>query len=155
MSEEVSSGGNLLVKTVLGAIAAAVIAITPFTMGEEGTVYKAYRDPVGKPTICNGHTKGVKMGDVATEAQCQAYLREDLTEAMIYVVRYSPGIIDNEQALKASGDFVMNTWPVPFKNSPMARYFNDSEWENGCNAFIGYYTASTFRERQKPYNCRQ
>lgn len=42
---------------------------------------KAYQDQGGIWTIGYGHTRGVKMGDVITEAQAETYLKGDLMEA--------------------------------------------------------------------------
>ena len=40
----------------------------------------AYLDLVGVPTICFGHTKGVRLGDHMTDAQCAALLRSEVLE---------------------------------------------------------------------------
>jgi len=68
-----------LVRTTLaaagmGAAAMAAVFIQPL----EGTKLEAYRDAVGVWTICTGHTGGVRPGDVATEAECDALFRSDL-----------------------------------------------------------------------------
>ena len=44
----------------------------------EGLRLRAYRDPVGKPTIGFGHTQGVRMGDVITEEQANILLDLDM-----------------------------------------------------------------------------
>lgn len=50
---------------------APVMALAlPFTAHEEGLRTKAYLDSVGVPTICYGHTEGVRLGDVKTEKEC-------------------------------------------------------------------------------------
>lgn len=53
-------------------IAGAVVA--PF----EGRSLVAYLDPVGIPTICEGVTVGVKLGDAATDAECDDALQREL-----------------------------------------------------------------------------
>ncbi len=59
------------------AIAAAVIAcVSTF----EGLRTVAYRDPIGIPTVCFGETRGVKMGDSYTVAQCKDMLGDGLKE---------------------------------------------------------------------------
>lgn len=40
----------------------------------EGLRLTAYKDIVGVPTICYGETLGVKLGDKATKAECDAML---------------------------------------------------------------------------------
>jgi GH24 family phage-related lysozyme (muramidase) len=44
----------------------------------ESLKLKAYFCPAGVPTIGWGHTKGVKIGDIITEAQAEQYLADDL-----------------------------------------------------------------------------
>lgn len=56
----------------------------------EGLKLAAYRDTGGVPTIGVGHTRGVEMGDVITEAQADQFLREDLEQAMADVRRLFP-----------------------------------------------------------------
>lgn len=41
---------------------------------------KAYRDPVGIPTVCVGETKGVKMGQTYTRQQCLDMLYQRIEE---------------------------------------------------------------------------
>ena len=47
----------------------------------EGLILKAYKDPVGVPTIGYGHTKNVTIGQVITEKQAQEYLKQDVFSA--------------------------------------------------------------------------
>jgi lysozyme len=61
---------------VTGAVALAVVFIAPW----EGVEVRAYRDIVGVPTICYGETRGVKMGDTATLAECQTMLAKGVAE---------------------------------------------------------------------------
>lgn len=55
----------------------------------EGCHLTAYKDPVGIPTIGYGHIKGVKMGMQITQAQADAYLKEDVVSAEKAVSKYS------------------------------------------------------------------
>ena len=55
-----------------GAFTAAGLIAVGIVGGFEGLRTKAYRDVVGVPTICFGETRGVKMGDTATDAQIGA-----------------------------------------------------------------------------------
>jgi len=50
--------------------AALALAISMLA-GFEGVRTVAYRDPVGIPTVCMGETRGVKIGDTYTLAQCK------------------------------------------------------------------------------------
>lgn len=54
--------------------------LTLLVGGFEGLRTAAYLDPVGIPTICFGETRGVKMGDRKTKAECEAMLGSRLIE---------------------------------------------------------------------------
>lgn len=53
---------------------------------------KAYRDIAQVPTACDGITKGVRMGQVYTEAQCSALLERELVEHATDVMACSPAL---------------------------------------------------------------
>ena len=68
-------------KAIGGVAGAAVIAaIVAFIGPWEGRRYVAYQDIVGVWTICEGHTKGVKPGDTATDLQCDEMAAQDVAE---------------------------------------------------------------------------
>lgn len=69
--------------TVKGLIAGSAMLLALATgtiMQFEGRELRAYQDIVGVWTICDGETKGVKPGDVATHAECDAMLARNLRE---------------------------------------------------------------------------
>ena len=71
---------------IAGASAAAISSA--MIVDWEGTVYTAHFDTYAKIwDICSGHTKGVKPGDTATQAQCDQYLTEDKARATADVAR--------------------------------------------------------------------
>lgn len=49
-----------------------------FIKGFEGLRTKAYPDTGGKPTLGYGHTAGVKLGDIITEAEALKVFKSDL-----------------------------------------------------------------------------
>ena len=68
--------------------AGAAIIAAAMTAGWEGKVNRAHFDPYAKIwDICYAHTKNVKAGDVATDAQCDAWLIEDQAAAKAAVNR--------------------------------------------------------------------
>ena len=73
----------------LAASGASAVAIAAaMTMQWEGKTNTAYYDAAGHVwTICYGHTKGVKAGDVATDDQCEQYLISDQASAAADVRR--------------------------------------------------------------------
>lgn len=61
-------------------VAAFLLVAFPLVAKWEGKENHAYKDIVGKPTICYGETRGVKMGDYKTDAECKAMLEAGLVE---------------------------------------------------------------------------
>lgn len=53
---------------IAGAVTLAIVLVAGF----EGIRRTSYRDPVGIPTICYGHTQGVKLGQTKTQAKCDS-----------------------------------------------------------------------------------
>lgn len=66
--------------TLSAAGAGAIVAY-------EGLHKVAYVDPVGIVTVCAGHTKTAKLGQVKTDAECEALLKEDVKDAEAAVRR--------------------------------------------------------------------
>ncbi len=62
------------------SIAVFLALALPLIGGWEGMRNDAYLDLVGVPTICYGHTKGVRLGDHMTDAQCKTLLRSEVLE---------------------------------------------------------------------------
>jgi len=62
----------------LKASAVLLAGAVAFVGAWEGLSLVAYRDSVGVPTICYGSTRGVRMGDRATRAECDAMFTADL-----------------------------------------------------------------------------
>lgn len=61
-------------------VAPWLVLCVPAATVAEGFRRSAYLDSVRVPTICMGETLGVKMGDIATTAQCEALLKSRLIE---------------------------------------------------------------------------
>lgn len=86
----------------------------------EGCKLTAYRDSVGIPTIGVGHTKGVKMGMTITQAQADAYLREDLIPCEQTLNKL--GINFTQNAFDALCSWIFNLGSGAFNSSTMKRY---------------------------------
>jgi lysozyme len=69
------------VRALIAGGAGCIAIATCFIGGKEGQVLTAYQDARGNWTICDGHTQGVKKGDTANPAECQAYLQQDVAAA--------------------------------------------------------------------------
>lgn len=57
-------------KLAAATVAAVVALALPMVKLWEGRSLVAYRDIAGIPTICDGETRGVEMGDTATAEEC-------------------------------------------------------------------------------------
>lgn len=62
---------------IAGSVALMALATTVIS-GFEGRELRAYQDIVGVWTICEGETKGVKQGDVATHAECDTMIAKNI-----------------------------------------------------------------------------
>jgi lysozyme len=65
-------------RALISVVAVSVAAASAFVAPWEGLRTTAYRDPVGVLTVCIGETKGVKVGDTYTAAECRAMLDVEL-----------------------------------------------------------------------------
>ncbi|AQT27767.1 endolysin [Ralstonia phage RS-PI-1] len=97
----------------------------------EGEVLTAYRDPVGIPTICRGHTAGVQMGDKATPDECDALAHMDTMDALRDVDRLVKVELNGNE-LGAYTDFVYNVGATKFASSTMLRKLNAGDHAGAC-----------------------
>lgn len=107
---------------------------------QEGTAYKAYRDPIGIPTICNGKTEGVKMGDIATPKECADWLGPRLQAETAYVRSVTRGTLPNTRAV-ALADFTYNVGRGAYARSSILRKLNAGDVAGGCQALTLYIYA--------------
>lgn len=114
--------------------AAALAAACALAIPAEGLRTKAYRDPVGIPTICFGSTKGVMLGDTATPEQCKAMLTKEMLESIDAVDRCVPNLPVNVSA--AFADAVFNLGPkiaCDTARSTAARKLKAGDYVGACN----------------------
>lgn len=91
-------------------VAAGIAAALPLIVLFEGTRQNAYLDPVSIPTICRGHTGGVKLGQTATIEQCDDMTAQDLLKAKASMEScVTVPLNDNQRAAFTS--FVFNVGP--------------------------------------------
>ncbi len=118
--------------TVAGTLAVSVVS------GFEGVSLKAYVPVKGDvPTVCFGHTRGVKMGDTYTLAQCKAMLGDDLIKYetdMRAALRAPDSIPDKPYVAFLSLSY--NIGPSAFKSSTVARKINSGDLRGACNAIL-------------------
>ena len=107
----------------------------PFQVVNNVRIYQAYPDPgLGwkLPTICAGHTKGVKRGDTATLEQCRKWLDEDTQWAKNRVAKCLsvPVTVSQFEALTS---FEYNTGL--FCSSQLRTYVNENKCYLAANEF--------------------
>lgn len=112
-------------------MAAALIAL-PVVAYFEGKENRAYLDPVNVVTICYGHTKTAKIGQVLSDAECERLLQEDLTHALGIVDKYVTfPISDSQRAAFAS--FTYNLGEGNLRRSTLLKKANRGDLIGACN----------------------
>ena len=100
----------------------------------EGVRLTAYRDSVGVPTIGYGSTRGVKMGDVITQAEADTRLRQDLQSAEFAVNRLvKPALTQNQ--FDALVSFVFNLGGTALASSTLLKYLNNGKYAEAAQEF--------------------
>ncbi len=119
-------------KLAVGGSSAGLIALAIIQGWEGGNVHKAYYDRIGRVwTICNGHTSGVREGQIATDAQCEEYLREDEKNAAEIVSRcINVPLKQNERAAFISA--AENIGPSVVCGSTLQRLANSGNITGAC-----------------------
>ncbi|NHZ40126.1 lysozyme [Massilia aquatica] len=115
-----------------------------FVGGFEGLRQAAYLDPVGIPTICFGETKGVRLGQRATLAQCDAMLAASLqlaNHAVDDCIR-AP-LPDYRRAALVS--FTYNVGQASLCGSTLARKLNAGDVAGGCDELLRWTLAKGIR----------
>ncbi len=128
-------------KAGLGVTAAGAMAIA-LVGGWEGLRTQAYRDVVGIPTVCFGETRGVKMGDRYTVAQCKEMLGSRLVEfetAMRRCLVAPDRIPDKPYVAMLSLSY--NIGSSAFCKSTVARKANAGDLRGACDAFLAWNKA--------------
>lgn len=117
-------------KTKLGAgvVSAAIAVVAAW----EGRSLIAYVDPVGIPTICDGYTHGVKLGDVATSERCDALTEQEVRKALAVVDRSVPQPLP-EGVRVALASFVYNVGPGAYGSSTLLRKLRAGDLVGACS----------------------
>ena len=104
----------------------------------EGVRTTAYRDSVGIPTVCIGETKGVRMGQRFTLAECQAMLVERLGRDFAPAIEacVTRPMADDFYAAALSLSYNIGTGG--FCRSSVVRHYNAGDRRAACNAFLLY-----------------
>ncbi|KAA5606841.1 lysozyme [Roseospira marina] len=128
-----------------GAIAAAFIG------PHEGLSLTAYQDSVGVWTLCRGHTEGVRPGDTATRAECEALFASEVGRVLADVDDRI--VVDIPDAsLAALTSLCFNTGLGTC--APVLRRVNAGRLGAACDAIALYVYAGGRDCRDPASNCR-
>lgn len=122
---------NLRQKIAIGALTGSLGMSGALVTWFEGRSLLAYADPVGIPTICEGVTRGVSLGDVATPAQCDQLLARELGIALA-AVDHQVRVPMPETRRAALGSFVYNVGESQFARSTLLRKLNAGNALGAC-----------------------
>ena len=112
---------------------AAVLAVCIAVVGTfEGVRTIAYRDVVGVPTICFGETRGIKMGDAKTMAECREMLGTALVEFSAGVDRCLKVKVP-DRTYVAFVSFAYNVGVSAFCRSTLVKRANAGDLVGACN----------------------
>lgn len=115
----------------------------------EGLYLKPYYCPAGVPTIGFGTVykpdgTTVTMEDPPITAEtAQEWLEAQLrNECIPAAVRYTPGLVGDQEALGAIADFIYNLGASRYKTSTLRRRLNEQNWEEAQHEIRRWCRAS-------------
>lgn len=100
----------------------------------EGYRIKAYLDGGGVPTICTGHTGGVKLGTIVTNDECSRFFAMDLSAHDITPLLDGCPTTDNQYAAMTSLAF--NIGIERFRGSTVLKRHKLQNYPGAANAFL-------------------
>lgn len=144
-----------LSKTVLALIAAgagASVIATQLAGESEGVSLRAYQDGAGVWTICHGHTAGVKPGQRANKAQCDAFLKTDMGQAFAALDRMVKVPL-SEPPRAGLADWVFNVGETAARRSSLIRKLNAGDRIGACNELRRWVIVGGKDCRDQRSNC--
>ena len=101
----------------------------------EGCALTAYLDGGGLPTIAFGHTQGVKLGDICTSDEADAWLKQDLDLTQAQIKHFIPdGLTDQEFSALVS--LVYNIGIGNFAASTVLQKIKINDMEAAADAML-------------------
>lgn len=125
-------------RNIKGLIAGS-IALTALATGTishfEGRSLRAYQDIVNVWTICDGETKGVRPGQVATAAECDAMLATNLRQYEAGLDRCLTGYVPGETKV-ALLSWAYNVGIGAACGSTLVRLANAGDLHGACDQLL-------------------
>lgn len=97
----------------------------------EGYRQVDYRDPVGVPTACFGHTATADIGTERALEGCEELLLDDVRKYQAVVLRHA-AVPLNDNQLAALTSFVYNVGEGNFRESTLLRKLNAGDYTGAC-----------------------
>lgn len=123
-------------------IGAAVVAMSAaFIAPWEGKHNHAYLDIVGVPTICYGSTKGVKMGDYKTDAECESLFKREVGE---FYAQIEPCMTNKETPVSVQASMLELSYNVGVGagcKSTMFKKANAGDYKGACGELVKWVNA--------------
>lgn len=119
-------------RIAVGAAACAISIATAVVSYYEGYRPSAYRDPVGIPTICYGHTATARIGQTLSQERCTELLQADLGVAFAAVDRRT-NVELPPPTRAALASFVYNVGEGNFARSTLLRKLNAGDLHGACH----------------------
>ena len=107
----------------------------------EGTIQRAYADPIGILTVCTGDTNFAVLGKAYTKQECTEILDKDLVTAAQGVLKCVPELRGQTYPLAAATSFTFNVGEKAFCNSTMAMQFRIGDLQAACDQFPRWINA--------------
>lgn len=120
-----------------GALIAALAIAIHFVMPLEGRKLTAYPDVNGIPTICNGITKDVELGQTKTNAECDELLKSELLKRLAFIDKEVKVPLSAYQRAGLAS-FAYNVGDNNFAHSNVVKWINSGDTARGCNDLLNW-----------------
>lgn len=140
-----NDSGAVPVKASLGVASAVLAASVAFIGPWEGLELKAYPDALARniPTVCYGETRGVKLGDSYTKAECDAMLAVAVAEFHVALTSCLPALSSMPEGVQvALTSWVYNVGPHAACKSTLVRKARAGDLLGACHQLPRWNRAS-------------
>lgn len=129
-----------LAKIGVPVLAGSLAIATPLVSHFEGKRLSAYRDAIGVPTVCYGHTQTARIGQTLSNEECTRLLQRDLGDAFAAVDRHvDVDLPDTRRAALAS--WVFNLGEGALMRSTLLRKLNAGDTIGACDEMLRWVYA--------------